>query len=262
MKILLPTDFSENSVNAIKYTLRIMSSLKCDYLLLHTYQSPQAGASMVVSINELLAKGSEEGLNELKNNLLADHANDLGTLDTKSCYGSVYSGIRYCEEKEGIELVAMGTKGESGLQRILLGSNTAYAIQHASVPLLAIPQDATHASIDRILLALDKLDSHHLGPLPLLVKTWGAKLQLLQVISADMEMPVLTDSINGIPCEHNVRVHESVHDCIEEEVQKNEIDLVAVVAKHHGFFYHFMNRSVSRKLALHTHAPLLILRED
>ena len=36
-KILLPTDFSDNSWNAIKYALQLYKDQECNFILLHTY---------------------------------------------------------------------------------------------------------------------------------------------------------------------------------------------------------------------------------
>ena len=92
MKVLLPTDFSQNSITAIKYTFSALSSLKCDYILLNTYQSPQTGASMLVSMNEMLEKGSRDALAYLEDKFTKEHAGDIGSLTTVCDYGSVFRG--------------------------------------------------------------------------------------------------------------------------------------------------------------------------
>lgn len=263
MKVLLPTDFSENSKRAIDFAIEALAPLDCEFTLLNTYQSPQAGSTMIVNINEMLAKGSEEGLATMKAQLLAKHGSKLPELQTFSTYGSVFSGIQYCVEKLGTEMIAMGTKGETGLQRLILGSNTAYAIQHTEIPLLAIPQEAKSITIKNVLLAADQADadSDLVAPLKEMLEGWDAKLHVLHVVEPSGTGYTTGDTFGGIPCSHISRNHADIIACVDEEIENNQIDMGVVIAKHHGFLYRLFNRSVSQTLALHSHIPLLVLHD-
>ena len=56
---------------------------------------------------------------------------------------------------EKIDLIVMGTKGASGLDRILFGSNAAKTIDHATCPVLSIPQGKRFKPFKKILLFSD-----------------------------------------------------------------------------------------------------------
>src|SRR5690606_30598592 len=58
-------------------------------------------------------------------------------------------------EKHNIELIVMGTKGSSGLEEFLIGSNASAVIHHVDVPVLVIPPNATLKPIRKIILATD-----------------------------------------------------------------------------------------------------------
>lgn len=49
----------------------------------------------------------------------------------------------------------MGTRGRSGLEAVLIGSETAKVIFNTSLPTLAIPTNATNSKINRLFYALD-----------------------------------------------------------------------------------------------------------
>ena len=157
----------------------------------------------------------------------------------------------------------MGTKGETGLQRLVLGSNTAYVIQHCSLPILAIPADAVPDVPRNILFASEDLivEDQVVSVLKTLVDNWNSKLFLLQVLSLESKVDGgNVESIGGIPCTYLPRKHGDIIECIDEEIKTNDIGMAVVMAKHHGFLYHIMNRSVSQRLALHSNIPLLVLR--
>src|SRR5690606_15932551 len=69
--ILVPTDFSENAFNALKYGLELFQEQKCTIYLLHVNPIPTYSGSAtslessMASLQESLLKDSQRHLNEL-----------------------------------------------------------------------------------------------------------------------------------------------------------------------------------------------------
>ncbi len=78
-------------------------------------------------------------------------------------YGTPYRVIGRYVEAAGIDVIVMGTKGTSGLERIRLGSVTENVLRTVEVPVLAVPLGAkpfsfSEAMIDTVLLPTDGSD--------------------------------------------------------------------------------------------------------
>lgn len=61
-KILISTDFSDNSYNAADYAIKLFGVKDLEYLLINTYMEPKAVTAVVVSLNDYLRKESLDGL--------------------------------------------------------------------------------------------------------------------------------------------------------------------------------------------------------
>ena len=57
-KILIPTDFSENAMNAIQYAIKLFKYEKCDYYIMHAYQDD------IYADEDLLEKSPENRAKE------------------------------------------------------------------------------------------------------------------------------------------------------------------------------------------------------
>ena len=67
-KILIPTDFSENAMNAIAYAIELFKYEKCDYYIMHAYQDDiYADESLLEkeSLYKIRKRISEKSLKEL-----------------------------------------------------------------------------------------------------------------------------------------------------------------------------------------------------
>lgn len=75
-------------------------------------------------------------------------------------HGTPFRAIHRYVETAGIDAIAMGTKGRTGLERVVLGSVAENVLRTADVPVLVVPQAAgetrlTPETTDRILLPTD-----------------------------------------------------------------------------------------------------------
>jgi nucleotide-binding universal stress UspA family protein len=138
-KVLIPTDGSGAAAGAIDHGLAIAEAT-----------GARVHAVSVVDHGALAAAGSEAELPST----VADHlearaeravdaietrARDRG-LDVVTAVERGYPAAALLEYVDdcGIDLVAMGTTGRTGVNRFLLGSTTERVIRHAPVPVLAV----------------------------------------------------------------------------------------------------------------------------
>jgi nucleotide-binding universal stress UspA family protein len=159
--ILLPTDFSDNSLNAIRYAVQLFKEEKCNFLLLHTYtpiiydveyMNPGlASFDIIDTVKEV----SEKNLNELQKKIEAEFKNSNHTFSKITSFNTLTNEIEELYKNKAMNLIVMGTKGATGLTEILFGSNTVHIIKIAKCPVLAIPSNFVFETPDKILFPSD-----------------------------------------------------------------------------------------------------------
>src|SRR5690606_13440946 len=146
MNILLPTDFSENSKNAVAYALEFFRNTPCTFHLLHV-SPPHL---------ETLSQGHHAIPREIREKFddLLDWVNDKKV--NPHHYFSICFKVRYFIEairekvaEKNIDLILMGTKGASNQKEIILGKNTSDVVMKVKCPTLAISENAVSSLIRR-----------------------------------------------------------------------------------------------------------------
>lgn len=130
--ILLTTDFSDNANSAIDYAIKLFGT-KCKYTLINSYVEPAGTSTTLVSISSVLHKESVEGLTQLKNEILRNYGNELD-IETSSWHGGLFNVINNLSKKKNIDYVVVGSKGASGLEKFLVGSNTLDVMKRVKIP--------------------------------------------------------------------------------------------------------------------------------
>ncbi len=151
MKILIPTDFSDNAKTALKYAMAIFS--KASIKLLHITYIQQAGATMVVDVNLELKEQGKKLMKAYVDELKKEYPD-------KDISGKVEMGYfseTIIEELDvdDYDLVVLGTKGASGVKEVLIGSNTADAIKHVECKMIVVPEQIKIQPPKHILLSSD-----------------------------------------------------------------------------------------------------------
>ena len=158
MKIILaPVDFSEVSVNAVSFAAEL---------------SKRSSARLVI-VN-ILPNGQDESDSKIKLKSLESDLKESfdASLNCESflAHGNLVTTLEKIIAVQQPDLIVMGTKGASGLKKILIGSNTVKVISKTRVPVLAIPEVARFENFpnkgkNRIVFAtdLDSLDEDALG---------------------------------------------------------------------------------------------------
>jgi hypothetical protein len=175
------------------------------------------------------------------------------------------------------DLVVMGTKGASGVKRILIGSNTVKVIANTTIPILVIPEVARFEHFlksgkNRIVLAtdLELLDNENaldvLKEIALLVI--DPKVRVLSVRPKNTGLPDLKRLTRDyllsifnpeIESERVTVFSSNVISGINYYLNENEdTGLLAMIARDSG---HLIQKHYTREMASHTHLPLLVLHD-
>ncbi|HPF37900.1 MAG TPA: universal stress protein [Phycisphaerae bacterium] len=140
-RILLPTDFSEFSLPALKYARSFAESYGAELHILHVVDEASL-YWMAMGPNSLPIGPCTEELMEVARKEMSDFiAQNLA--DAKGVKSEVVMGrpfseiIRYARESD-VELIVLCTHGRSGIQHALLGSVTEKVVRKAPCPVLTV----------------------------------------------------------------------------------------------------------------------------
>jgi len=145
-RILVPTDFSKYSHNALKYAAAFAEKFGAEIYLLHVVQDLALFIPEAVSVAppvtppiEQMTAAVLEGLQRVI------RENELGRfiVHCEVREGTpFYEIIQFAKETE-IDLIIMGTHGRGGLAHVLLGSVTEKVVRKAPCPVLTV-RDPEH----------------------------------------------------------------------------------------------------------------------
>ena len=136
-KILFPTDFSPASQQALGWATSLARDTGATMLIAHVEEPPMAygGGEMYLPV--------EENREELRKSLVQVVPMDHDVrFEHMLLVGDPAEAIVQTAEKEGCDLIVMGTHGRKGLTRLLMGSVAEAVVRKAKCPVLTVKQPA------------------------------------------------------------------------------------------------------------------------
>ncbi len=271
--IIVPTDFSHVADNALNYAVDMACSIDASLLIIHVYQVPVAFTEVpVIALSlEEIKQISEEKMVALKKRVV-ERAGGKLKVYTECRLGDVVDEIGSVARSIQPLTIVMGTKGQSSMERLFLGSNTLTAIRHLSVPILVVPPNARFQPIRRIGFACDfdkVVDSTPVKPIHQFCNAFRAELHVLNV---DHKNKHFTP---GTP-EESLLLHTMIEDLkpsyhfiddtdielgIQEFAKSHAIDLVITIPKKHKLLDSLFQHSHTKDLIFHADLPILCIHE-
>ena len=266
MRVLLPTDFSENAELATQFALDIARRTNGFIMVLHAYDVPHYERSMTTSLLIEMKKSAEQNMAEFEQKFLANSGLKY------ECHVMIGNPIRLSKEmvvKHQLEMVVMGTKGASGIEELLIGSNAASVIHNVEVPVLVVPPSSQVTEIKRIVLATDLEFKNKKPPLEALARIasiYDAEIFLLHIQDEDGvpagTRELIAEAMGDVRHQYHISSQkDNVETAILEFCEQKNTDVVSAISKRYGFFQGLFHKSLTSKLAYHSKIPLLALHE-
>jgi len=268
--ILVPTDFSRNSDNAIHFALELNKKMKAKVILFHSYVIPVLASDIPVIIpsDDELKKEAEQNISLLKEKLQKEYQGM--EIETLLSAGYAEDEITQVSKDQKTDLVVMGTQGSSGLREVLIGSITAAVMEDTECPVLAIPENAHFKGLRRIVFATSYADNdfENVEKVIDIARTAGADVILLHVSNGDLDTGYEYAAIETFKERiRNDSQYEKVsfkllesRDVIEGlnfYLDEIKADMIVMSMHHRTFFQKIFSKSKTKQMAFHTHIPLL-----
>lgn len=267
MKILVPTDFSENANNALAFAKKIAKQKNASITLLYAFYAVYDFASQAT---EIIGQIEQDAKRELKKAAEKGRGEGL-TFDYKIIQGTVSTAVTSIAQREDYDLIVMGTQGASGIKKALIGSNTGHVIKESSVPVLAVPSDSEWAKENKISvgLQLEKEEEKYFKKLFTLTEDLKLPYEFFHIKTEDnFEKEIefkglevfLKEKYPSKEMNFKVLNAKEVNKGIEQYLYQNPGAILVMFSKNKTFFEYIFNKSTSLEMAYHTHVPLLVVK--
>lgn len=269
-KILVPCDFSKTSIEAFKMAVGIAAKSNGSITVLHViYLSTMYDPNFVgesVTYSQQFFMSMEEDAKKRFAEMQKHHGKNQQT-SLEITIGGLFESINRIAEEKQADLIVMGTNGSSGIEEILIGSNTEKEVRFSKVPVLAVHKASDINSIKNILLpTTGNLDQ----------STFISKIKELQAfLNAKLHILLINTPTN-------FRRHEEGKETLEEFVKHyhlndyelhfknywqeeegiidfataNKMDLIAMATHSRRGLAHLFTGSVTENVVNHVPTPV------
>ncbi len=159
-KVLVPTDFSENAFNALKYACQVFKYEISEIFIAHAYTVEAYGKDVLErntfeKLKETAFKDSERKLKKVLSKITDYSPNPQHSYHMVSGIGTLADVTNDCVNRENIDIVVMGTRGETNDRSLTFGSNALEIMKHEHCPVLAIPESYEYRAPRKVLFPTD-----------------------------------------------------------------------------------------------------------
>ncbi|MGB7785044.1 MAG: universal stress protein [Salinimicrobium sp.] len=275
-KVIIPTDFSENAFNALKFAAELFKYEKSEFYLLHAYADEVYNTEGVLTqdfvdeFKEITRKKTEEELERTKNAILELFPNPRHSFNTISAFGLLIDEVNDLVERENADIIVTATRGKTNDRKMTFGSNTLQIIKYVQCPVLSIPGNYEYNDPKRILFPSNFMLPYQRRELKLvgdMARAFCSEVDLLYVSRFPMETFRQKD--------HRAAVEEQLYDikteflqeeemdktkAILEYINKGRADLLVLVNSRHSYLENVLYRSTLDEIGLHPKIPFLVLQ--
>jgi len=272
--ILLPTDFSKDSLNAIHFAMDLLKKESCKFYILNVQKASSFISDDLIVVNSsatiyrTLVVAAKKSIENIIDDIKSKFNNERHQFRAIVDYDNFIDSINQVCNRYHIDLIIMGTKGASGIEKVILGSNTVSVLKRCNTPALAIPKGSRYTNLDTVVLAIKKQTVFNAKVLKYLLRGDSSKLKVLDIIDADNNSTeTLRDDFvkEHFPeAQHellqvrNSKVYKGVHNYIKN----NNVDLLVMVNEQHSFLERLFINRPAETIAFKADVPILVIPQD
>ncbi|MBO0340439.1 MAG: universal stress protein [Bacteroidota bacterium] len=275
--ILVPTDFSENSIRALKYAQVLFSAMECNFYLLYvgTLLDTKKDSESFQEVENESSENTKKKLNDLVKNSRKHSTEANHFFFALHEYGFFIPTIKKHVEEQNIHLIVMGTKGVSGIKEKVLGSNAGDVITKVQCNTLVVPVGVELSKPKEIAFPTDFNIFYSLKilrPMEEMVTLGKAKFSVMNALkegdslneeqekNKEHLLDFMQDSFQGTYSFHTI-TNQKVKSAIQCFVESRDIDMIVMVAKNLNFIQQILFDSIVEQISFHTKIPFYVIHE-
>jgi len=274
-KILLPTDFSANSWNAIKYALQLFKDEACKFYLLNAYTpiiyhvEYVLGSPAQFGMADAIRNNALKGLKDIEDRINNEFSNSNHNFKCIAAFNTLIPEIKEIVEDKNIDFVVMGTKGATGAKEILIGSNTVQVIKNVKCPILAIPDNFDFETPQEVLFPSDyevDFQNDQIQPILDIASSHHSRVNVLNV-SYGRDLSEQQEQNRQKLESYFAKVAHIFHSVEDQNVSvaitnfqlKLFINLLVMINNKHSFFENLFFKPLINQIGFHLNVPFLVI---
>lgn len=267
MKLLVPTDFSKPSKTALLYAVQMGKKLQGEITVLwfNSIQSSKKTLSKWKKLEADMIAIAEEDARHLLDEVQAELKKKVSVTYHFTSGNSFAESVDTYAVENDIDMIIMGTKGATGLKRVMIGSHAASMIDHSRVPVLVIPEKASFKPLKKIVYASTLYDLDlEVKTMAALAAVFKATLHVLHVspkfsaVKKDKTfLPALMKTARYPKIVYQEVKGDDVGKAIDTYIEESKADMLAMFTHKLDTYEKLFGKSITRQLAFHAHVPLL-----
>lgn len=159
-KIIVLTDFSDQSMTALKAAADLAKKHSLELLVVHMLELNQALLTSPEGLHAeqtvFMVKLAEKNLKEFLDQTFLEGISVTPIIK----HYKVYSELDVIAKEHKADFIIMGSNGTSGLEEFFIGSNAEKVVRNASIPVVVMKGQVTHFSLERFVFACDFNDEN------------------------------------------------------------------------------------------------------
>src|SRR5690606_18909364 len=156
-KILVPTDFSDNAMNALKYALELFKYEISEFFIMHAYAETIYSDKVLQTLDnvteatKIVAERAQSQLEETLKKVNKISPNPRHKYMIRNANNLFISEMEKIVDAENIDLVIVGRRGETNGPQASLGRPSLEVLKVVLCPVMAIPEGDAHIQPRRLL---------------------------------------------------------------------------------------------------------------
>ncbi len=259
-RIIIPVDFSETSLKAARYAAQMLAGKKdAAVMLYNNYENEDELDKCIQNLENLRKEFKGAGV------ISVELEYEMG--------GDLVENITRLVHSYRATLVVMGIKSKSTVEQAIFGSNTLELVDKNLYPVLIVPPNAVYKGINNVAFASDFIDIEATTPSVLISAVLEMFNPMLHIVNVNSEHYVsLTEEIQQgkeifkelfktYKTEFYFITMNDFFEALDNFVIDYKIDILITIPKHQSNSGSLFKASHTKKLAYHSHIPILAAHE-
>lgn len=283
-RILVPTDFSEQASFAMDLACQIAQHTGAELAVLHVIDHsnfldvsaagsayPIMGNPASLEMDKTFLESMYKNADEKCTKFITSFGSYNLNIIKKVMIGNTFLFIMDEIRENKADLVIMGSKGCSGLEEVLIGSNTEKIVRHSRCPVLTVKSKVNLGEIHDIAFATNfhQEDDQVAVELKKMQKIFQAKLHLVRINTPndfETNRKIMANAKNFINAneisDYTINIY---NDKVEEDgiiffAQDIRADLIAMATHGRTGLLHLLSGSIAEDVVNHANTPVWTFR--
>lgn len=283
-KILVPTDFSEQSEFAMDLACQIARRSGAAICALHLVDVSgfidyaaignsysMLGTTAGIGFDEKVLQSLHENAKEKLDDFTKKFEKTGIAIEGKIDFGNAFQNITQEIKDNKFDLVVMGSRGMSDVEEFLVGSNTEKVVRHARCPVITVKSKTDFGKIKNIVFAskFDQDESYVINELKKLINLSNARLHLLRVVTPNAFEGTrnIKAIVNKYATKHALENYtvNIYNDAVEEDgiiyfARDIDADMIALSTHGRSGLMHLLSGSIAEDVVNHAKRPVWTFR--